>query len=180
VERIAAGRDPGEPGGVVALTGWPDGAVADLANLGGAFIQELAEVYGFAAEAAEKRHKHDAIELFNGDLIDGRVKVLKGSQLEVQMLDLQWVIDDAGRLSEPKGPRNDCCDAAIYVRRHAQHKYAGDPPAPRPAKGTPEADELEARESIRRLQERESARRRGDPFAGVFDDDFTTFFGDVR
>jgi hypothetical protein len=128
VERITSGKDPGEPGGVMAATGWPDGMVADLAGLGGAILDELATTYGVRIAPAEKKHKHDAIELFNGDLVDGHIKILKGSRLEEQLLHLQWAVDEYGNLKENKSQRNDCTDAAIYARRLARHLFAEEAP----------------------------------------------------
>jgi hypothetical protein len=132
---LGEGLDHEHPTGVMAETGWPDGIDADLAGLGDALIDELGNVYGIAIKAAEKKSKFDNIELFNGDLIDGRICILKGSALEAQLMDLQWQVDDFGRLKEDKGQRNDCCDAAIYARRRAQHLYAQEAPAPRPVFG---------------------------------------------
>ena len=85
-------------------------------------------------DAAEKKNKHDAIELFNGDLIDGRIKILKGSVLEQQLMNLQWAVDErTGLLREDKGARNDMSDAAIYARRRAAHKFAAEVvPEPEP------------------------------------------------
>ena len=137
---IGEDLDAANPKGIIGVTGWPDAMVADLAHLGGAILDELANVYGIKIAAAEKKHKHDAFELTNGDLLDGRFKVLKGSQLEQQMLDLQWEVDEYGILKEPKGKPNHATDAAIYARRAALHQYADDetPEAP-PVPGSPEA-----------------------------------------
>jgi hypothetical protein len=128
-----------KPSGIIGVTGWPDAMVADTAGLGGMLLEELSNVYGVRIEGAEKKNKHDAIELFNGDLIDGRIKILKGSELEKQLMHLQWDVDDVGRLKEPKKDRNDCTDAAVYCRRKAMHLFAGDPAKPPPAHGSPMA-----------------------------------------
>lgn len=125
-------RDFSNPTGVMGRTGWPDGAVADIAGLGGAVLDELANVYGVRILKAEKRDKHDSIELFNGDLLDGRLKIMKGSELETQLLNLQWDVDDYGKLKEHKGMRNDCTDAAIYARREAAHLLSQELPKPKP------------------------------------------------
>jgi hypothetical protein len=132
-------HDTDSPSGVIGHTGWPDGMVADTAGLGGAMLDELRNVYGIHIEAAQKKDKFDAIELFNGDLIDGHVKILKDSKLEEQLMSLQWAIDTAGKLKEDEKQRNDCTDAAIYVRRLAMHKFSSPPEAPGPDPGTPEA-----------------------------------------
>lgn len=148
-------------GGVLALTGWPDGMVADLSNLGDALRDELANVYGIPCEPAERKNKHDSIELFNGDLVDGRIKVMRGTQLAKEMETLQWDIDEkSGLLKERKGQPNHCTDASIYARRCAYHLFAREAPAARPAKGTPEALELEMKEA------EEVAAREFDSFSG--------------
>jgi hypothetical protein len=136
VKRILAGRDPGPAAGVIGVTDWPYGMVADTAGLGGAMLDELREVYGIPIDAAEKVHKHDNIELTNGDLIDGRIKILKKSVLEDQLLHLQWAVDPWGKLKEDKAARNDCTDTLIYARRKAMHLIAEDAPPPEPEHGT--------------------------------------------
>ena len=120
-DRVVRGQDPGEPGGLVGVTGWPYGIVADTSHLGGAILDELREVYGIPIDKAEQRNKHDAIEITNGDFIDGRLKVLKGSDLEQQLFELQWAVDDVGRMKERKGQPNHLTDALVYARRLALH-----------------------------------------------------------
>ena len=110
-------RNHDKPSGVLGVTGWPDGMVADLAGLGDTLLDELREVYGIRIAAAEKGYKYKvpAVELCNGDLIDGRIKVLKGSKLEDEMTRLQWVMDEYGKLSENKGQANHCLVAGTMV-----------------------------------------------------------------
>ena len=117
---LGEGLDTDEPGGVIGATGWPDAMDADTAGLGGQLLDELRNVYGLDVQAAEKKNKHDAIELFNGDLVDGRIKILKGSVLEQQLQHLQWAVDTAGQLKEDRSARNDCCFVAgTMVRTEA-------------------------------------------------------------
>jgi hypothetical protein len=112
-----------KPGGLFGVTGWPDAIVADTTHLGGALLDELANVYGIKILPAEQKAKHDAIELMNGDLLDGRIKVLKGSTLEEQFLSLQWAEDQWGKIRENKAQANHSSDAAIYARRVAHHRF---------------------------------------------------------
>jgi hypothetical protein len=105
--------------------------VADTAGLGDALVEELSNVYGLRVTPAKKKDKHDAIELFNGDLVDGRIKVLKGSSLEDQLLSLQWAIDDFGKLKESKAQANHSTDAAIYARTAAHHQIKEEAPPAR-------------------------------------------------
>lgn len=147
---IGEDLDHDRMGGVIARSGWPDAIVADTAGLGGSFLDELANVYGVRVKPAEKRQKHDSIELFNGDLLDGRIKIMRDSMLEEQLLNLQWAEDDFGRLREHKSMRNDCTDAAIYARREAQHLLADEPGAPSPFfKSLPAIEMLEQPEPAR-------------------------------
>lgn len=106
-----------KPDGILGEIGWPDAMVADLAGNGEAIIEELSNVYGIRIAAAEKRHKFSAIEVVNGDLIDGRLRILKGSLLEKQLLSLQWKADDFGQLKENKAQANHSTDCLVYARR---------------------------------------------------------------
>jgi len=162
VTRIMAGQDPGKPGGLVGITGWPAAAVADNSGKGQAILDELANVYGFKFTPAERRDKHDNIELLNGDFVDGRVRVLKGSKLEEQLCDLQWTVDDYGKLTEPQGAPNDHTDSVIYGRRAAKHQFVDEPPGPEP---TPRAREAQRMDEIE-----ERAARVPDPEYAWLDD----------
>lgn len=107
---------PDRPQGLIGLTGWPVGMVIDSdQNL----IDELANVYGLRFLKAIKvaDYKFGAVELVNGDLVDGRIKILKGSPLEKQMQTLQWKLDDFGNSREDKAQANHSSDTWIYLRR---------------------------------------------------------------
>jgi len=102
------------PQGLLGVTGWPVGSVVDSdQNL----IDELANVYGLRFSKAIKvaEYKFGAVELVNGDLVDGRFKVLKGSPLEKQMQTLQWKPDDFGNNREDKAQANHCFVAGTMV-----------------------------------------------------------------
>jgi hypothetical protein len=116
--------DHGRPEGLFGRLGWPDAMIADIGSLGGLVLEELANTYGVAIEPARYRDRHDAIESFNGDLIDGRLKVLKGSVLETQLMNLQWDLDRYGMLAKSKRQRDDAADAACYARAKAAHLLA--------------------------------------------------------
>lgn len=105
-------------GGIIGHLGWPDVLVGDFAGAGGALLEELKTVYGITVTAADKalRLKENSIELFNGDLHDGRIKVMKGSVLARQLAELQWQVDAYGKRIENKGQPNDQCDSALYAR----------------------------------------------------------------
>lgn len=120
------------PEGCIGHSGWPTGLVADMAGLGGAILKEVEEVYGVKILPAAKKDKHDAISMFNGDLIDGRTKILKGSALEMQLVTLQWLVDEYNRMKENPSMRNDATDAAVYARREAFHLHSKEQDAKKP------------------------------------------------
>jgi hypothetical protein len=109
---------PDQLGGLFGVTGWPAVAVADTAVLGEMILDELANVYGIKFKPADKspRYKYGAFEGVNGDLIDGRMQILKDSATEQQMQSLQWKADEYGNLKEDKAQANHSTDCAIYIR----------------------------------------------------------------
>lgn len=129
-----------------------DGIFVDLSGAGGLVLDELATVHLIAAEPAEKKNKPDAIELWNADLVDGHLKVLEGSQLEQEMLSLQW--DEVDPTRENKSQANDHCDAGIYARRGALHHFAHEP-----ARKLTAAEQEEERMGVREKDQTRRARR---------------------
>ncbi|HYF55617.1 MAG TPA: terminase family protein [Salinarimonas sp.] len=115
-----------------AMFGGFDALIGDSAGLGKMIFKTLTEVWGVVVEPAEKQGKRDYIELFNTELLSGRIHILKGSGLAEQMSRVQW--DEAKRREDPAFP-NDDCDAALYVIRYALHHYA-DPSRLAPKPGT--------------------------------------------
>lgn len=132
-------RNLDDPDGIIGAIGWPDVMVADIGSLGGMVLEELANVYGLAIEEADKSNRDDAVEGTNGDLVDGRIVVLKGSVLAQQLEDLQWEIDQYGLQVKNKRQRDDAADAWIYIRSAAFHLLSE-------AKGEEEQDRREARQ----------------------------------
>ena len=125
VAQVLIGEDLNleNPSALFGALGWPDSMVADTAGLGGMVLDELSSVYGIRIDAAKKRDKHDAIELTNGDFLDGRLFILKGSELEKELMHLEWETNDYGELKEPKGEANHHSDALVYGRRDAMHNF---------------------------------------------------------
>lgn len=111
------------PKSIIGRLGWPAVKVADQQN-NLALFAELSKVYGLFFTEAKKRDKHASIELFNGDLLAGRIKILKGSDLELQLMTLQWDVDDLGGIHEDTAARNDLSDAALYARAEATHLHS--------------------------------------------------------
>lgn len=131
----AEGKVYTEVGGLFGVTGWPTAIVADLAALGESVIGELQNVYGIGIKAAEKKDKLSAIELVNGDLVDGRMFILKDSELERQLATLQWKPDENGQPKEDKSARNDHADAATYIRREIGAMFSAPAAPPEKEKG---------------------------------------------
>lgn len=124
--------DAANPRGLIgAIGGWPDSMVAD-ADQG--FIDELSAVYGISFKKADRKQetRFSAIELANGDLIDGRVKILKGSRLEEQLVSLQWARDEFGIKKKDKSKRDDQADQFIYARMAANHLISSPAPEQKP------------------------------------------------
>jgi hypothetical protein len=115
-------HDAANPSGLIGATGWPSAFVGDI---GEGLQLELRNTYGIAVARVDKRpgYKHDAIELTNGDFLDGRIKVLKGSALHKQLQELQWSVDDYGFLKENKGQANHSTDCLIGARQAAFHQF---------------------------------------------------------
>lgn len=109
-------RYPDPPGGLMAVTGWPDamGMDADPAT-----IQTFAIEYGlrFVKAGREANYKQGEIALVNGDFHEGRIKVLKNSHLEQQLEQLQWREDQFGRVKEDPRQPNHSTDTLIQARK---------------------------------------------------------------
>ena len=131
-----------KPGGLIGHTGWPHGSVADPKGLARGYIAELNKVYRIPVKLADQKSKFESIELTNGDFIDGRILILKGSELEEQLLGLQWAVDDLNQVKEDTRQRNDHCDTLIYARREALHLMSLDAPSEKPDNYSPYSNEL--------------------------------------
>lgn len=166
---LGEGLDADNPGGLIGRTGWPVAMVADKSAGGAAIMKELQAVYGLVIDSAEKKDKHDVIELTNGDFIDGRIVILKDSITEEQLLSNEWDVDDYGKLRERRDQPNDATDALIYARRRAMHLLADDrPPQAPPPRGSTEARQKELDEEERALIEGRS----GNDFSDWLGDDY--------
>jgi phage terminase large subunit len=121
--------------------------VGDHGGLGKAICEEFNQRYGIGIHPAEKQKKAAYIEIANGDLIAGLVKVQAGSDLALEMLTNQWDPDKPGK--EDDRTPNDLCDAWLYSYRECKH-HQGEYKKPKPLAGTVEAHELEADEILQR------------------------------
>jgi hypothetical protein len=95
--------------------------VGDRGGLGKTILEELDHRYGVKIHPADKHEKRDHVELFNADLITGKLKILAESRLALQMAICQW--DETGRRFDKDLPDH-CVDAAIYIWRYCHHHFS--------------------------------------------------------
>ena len=125
--------------------------VGDQGGLGKGFIEEARRRHNLPILPADKLNKRGYIDLFNGDLARGRIKLVRGAceELATEWVELPW---DAARMKEAPGADNHCSDSALYAWREATAYAARAPKAPEPPEASAaaflrrEAEELEGRE----------------------------------
>lgn len=131
-----------EIGAVVAKYGPFDAMVADTGGSGGkTIIETLNKRYGYHFVAAEKREKFDYVEIMNGEFMAGRVKIIAGTDLDLELRTLQFLMeegDDKGllartnKLKENPAQPNHLCDAWLYTWRYSHHFFATERPQAAP------------------------------------------------
>jgi hypothetical protein len=101
--------------------GWErvDEVLSDHGQLGDVILSTLLETHGIFVEAADKKNKLDHIELTNGELKDGRAKIMKHSRLAAEMAVLQ---NDPKRPGKTTGGPNNNTDAWLYLAHRARDK----------------------------------------------------------
>lgn len=139
--------------------------VADTGGLGALVVEEVGQRTGMYFEAAKKTEKGAHVELFNGELLAGRIKALKDSPLAEEMAvlpkEVDWVPEEHEGKPAPEDARfpNHCSDAGLYSWRKARH-FRHEPKGEEPPAGTPEAYALEAKrmeeEAAAQLQREET------------------------
>jgi len=143
---------------IIDQYGLPEMIVADYAGGGAKMLLEtINQRYGLSIQPAEKRSKVDHIDLLNGDFLTGRVKIIHGSELEVELMGLQWdlsndakhILARTGRLREDPSCPNHLCDALLYIWRFAYHFYA-EPHQVGPERGSKEWLQLQEDAEIER------------------------------
>ena len=101
--------------------------VADTGGGGRMYVEEVMLRHSQVFEPAKKTEKYEHVRLFNDDLISGRIKLIPGGQLAVEMAalpkDPDWPDPDKPEASPKEHPRypNHCCDAGLYSWRAAYH-----------------------------------------------------------
>ena len=109
---------------------WLDGEyeferiVADTGGLGKMVVEELSKRFSLNILPAQKRAKHDHIELLNSDFKKGKLQILDNeeNQLLIDELELlEWDLNERtkGRFIERSDCENHACDAMLYVWRES-------------------------------------------------------------
>lgn len=119
----------------------PIRTVADHGGLGKAICEEFNQRYQLNIYPAEKSKKAAYIEIANGDLVSGLVKIKDGSLLADEMKVHQWDPDRDDK--EDDRTPNDLCDAWLYSYRECKH-YLGEVKPTPPEMNTPEFFDAEA------------------------------------
>lgn len=90
--------------------------VGDVGGLGKAFAEEARRRFQLPIEAAEKHNKLGFISLMNGDLREGKIKVVKRAcrDLTSEWIELPWA---EGAKKEADGFNNHAADSALYAWR---------------------------------------------------------------
>jgi hypothetical protein len=138
-----------------------DAIVMDAGALGSGYVRELKQRHRIPVQAAEKQNKRGYIELLNGDLQGGLLKIVEPScaGLLSEMAVLPWADDK--KAIEKKGVPNHNCDATLYAWRHCR-QYASKLDAPKaPDQGTAawaQAEERRIEEGL--VREAKERRRR--------------------
>jgi hypothetical protein len=153
---------------VIERFGRPDSIVADTAGGGSKMlIESMNQRYGLGIEPAKKTEKMDHIEMVNSDFSLGRIKIIPGSDLAIELGGLQWdlsreskaILSRTGRLKEDPQCPNHLCDALLYLHRYSYHHWSSPPPM-RTTPGTPEwLREMEAAELEKAMAKRTEAKK---------------------
>ncbi len=115
--------------------------VADQGGLGKAIVEEFNQRYQLNIHPAEKTKKAAYIEIMNGDLISGALRIKDDSLLAKEMKVHQWNPDKPDK--EDDRTPNDLCDAALYGFRECKH-FMGEVPMELPEAHTPAFYQMEA------------------------------------
>ncbi len=102
--------------------------IGDIGGLGKGYSEEMRRRFRIPVEPAEKQNKRGYIDLFNGALATGDIKILRDSCTELiqEMTSLPWSAD---RSKEHPGFADHCCDSALYIWRAAT-MYLNEKPKP--------------------------------------------------
>lgn len=112
-------------------------------------VEELRQRFGFPLIAADKQGKADIIEIMNGDLTMGKIKILPAAmQIVEEWKNLTWDSTSEKRVESANCP-NHLSDSALYNWRSCYHFATKPDKDNKPKTVEQEMDEWEERESLR-------------------------------
>lgn len=117
----------------------PIKVVMDAGALGKKIQEEISRRHGQSWKAADKHRKFEFIELMNGDLRKGNIKVLDDTMLVHDWNTLQWDFDPErpDKLKISTRYHSDIADAFLYAWREALH-FTYRTPEKKPVHGSEE------------------------------------------
>lgn len=119
----------------------PEAIVGDAGGLGKAIVHGWAEEwhdrFGLPVEEAEKANKEQAIAMYNGEVEEGRVHLVRGGLLAQEQETITWLPQKRPGLRRREDPAkpNDVADAGLYSYRLSLH-HRWMPEQARPAYGS--------------------------------------------
>lgn len=111
-------------GGKPAVMGWSKGWV---------------DRYRLPIIEAKKSNKYGAIQMWNTDCVNDRLKLREGGVLLDEAEGHHWssIVDSTGKMVEDPTTPHDCLDSSLYAHRESyHHRFRGEPPPP-PVAGSP-------------------------------------------
>lgn len=131
--------------------------MVDTGGLGKAIAEEFSQRYGINVTPAEKKNKHDYIELMNSDMLAGRIKVPTFSEIPEEWRHLVWDVESSKKKEDERFD-NHLADACLYAWRESRH-FLFRKPRKQPKPGTPEYIDMKEQEIIDQLEEEELERQ---------------------
>lgn len=116
--------------------------VADTGGIGKAYVEEMRQRFAIPVEPAQKRNKMAFIELLNGDLRSGILKVVESGNTHLldEMSLLQWdneALEEGKKVIDDVRYEDHLCDALLYGWRECR-QYLFEPELNSPKPGTAE------------------------------------------
>lgn len=142
-----------------------DAIVMDPGGGGKGLVEMVKSRLAIPARVADKTQKRAYQEFLNADFRAGKVRIVPGSDLAMQLATLQFDMSSGKskdelarreRLTENATQANDLCDAFLYMWRHSYHYYRSERPAEH-AEGSPEWHQEQKRAAISEYTARTAA-----------------------
>ena len=130
----------------------PVAIVADTGGLGKAIVEEFKYRYRLNVEKADKAGKLAFIEIVNGDLYSGILKIKSNSELVKEMKTHQWD-PESQKQKEDDRTENHLNDSLLYCYKKVKH-YLASPKLDEPPAGSNKALDKEAERMLKLELER--------------------------